>query len=221
MHQAEASCPTWGAEAPLGPRPCTSRAWWAFGWAAAGPWAAAGTPGAPMLRGLRGCSARPCRLRQGQPFRPSRANALHPPCRPVATQQASRATALRGPDLWSRICTAAAAESAQPRVRAVLPGAGGRQLPPPAAIPPPGRAGRGAAASSQGCGGSTQLAPGLSCARPALGTVPAVPSKAPLGCSPAPGLAVPRRRHPAARVKGACGHLASAEHGVRARGLSS
>lgn len=75
-----------------------------------------------------GCSCcRPRWLRQGQPFGPSRATALHPPRSPVATPQASRAAALHGPDLWSRICAATAAESAQPWVRAGQPQAGGRQ----------------------------------------------------------------------------------------------
>lgn len=200
MHLAEASSSTWGAEAPPGPQLCTSGAWWVLVWAAAGPWAAAATPGAPMLLGCSCC--RPCWLRQGQPLGPSHATALHPPRSPVATPQVSRATALRGPDLWSRICTATAAESAQPWVRAGQPQAGGRQ----------------AVASAQGCGGSTRLALGPSCAQPALGTVPAAPSKAPFGCSPAPGLGVPGKRQPG---KGLRGHLASAEHGVRGRGLSS
>lgn len=125
MHLAKASSSTWGAEAPPGPRLCTSGAWWVLVWAAAGPWAAAATPGAPMLLGCSCC--RPRWLRQGQPLGPSHATALHPPRSPVATPQASRAAALHGPDLWSRICAATAAESAQPWVRAGQPQAGGRQ----------------------------------------------------------------------------------------------
>lgn len=72
--------------------------------------------------------------------------------------------------------------------------------------------------SSQGCGGSTRLTLGLSCAQPALGMVPAAPSKAPFGCSPAPGLVVPSKMQPG---KGPRSHLASAEHRVRGQGLSS
>lgn len=53
MHLAKASGSTWGAEAPPGPRLCTSGAWWVLVWAAASPWAAAATPVALMLRWLQ------------------------------------------------------------------------------------------------------------------------------------------------------------------------
>lgn len=126
MHLAEATCATLGCQSTSRAPAVHVRSVVGIHLGCSQPLGSSSNPSGTDAV-VAAAAAGPRWLRQGQPFGPSRATALHPPRSPVATPQASRAAALRGPDLWSRICAATTAESAQPWVRAGQPQAGGRQ----------------------------------------------------------------------------------------------